>query len=373
MSADPQPDHRPAGPLPSGPTPSGPLVVSADPFLVDEVRRLAAAVGAVPQLVASPVAARQAWGRAPLVLVGADTAGALAALGLARRDGVHLLAASPVAAGVWRHALAVGAETIRSLPDDREVLAEALGACSDGAADGLLVCVTGACGGAGASVFAAALAATAAAGGRSALLVDADPWGGGADLLLGGEGAPGLRWPDLAATTGRVGAASLRGVLPVVDGLAVLSWGRDEPVPVPAATARAVLAAARRGHDLVVADLPRGEDDAVLEALALSSLTVLVVPAQVRAVAAARARLPQLRRSTTDLRVLVRGPGPGGLDADGVADSLDLPLLSSLRAERGLPEWLDQGFGPLRRSRGRLAGACAATLAELDRRTDRAA
>ncbi|WP_282435815.1 hypothetical protein ABFA25_00540 [Mycobacterium lepromatosis] len=29
-----------------------------------------------------------------------------------------------------------------------------------------------------------------------ALPVDLDPWGGGIDLLVGGETTPSLRWPD---------------------------------------------------------------------------------------------------------------------------------------------------------------------------------
>jgi len=346
--------------------------VSADAVLVDEVGRLAAAVGAAPPVVTTPREARPAWSRAPLVLVGSDAAADLAVLSLPRRAGVHLLASAPVAPEAWPRALALGAEAVRSLPRERDVLADLLGACTDGAADGVLVAVTGGCGGAGASVFAAALAATGAAAGRSTLLVDADPWGGGADLLVGAEEVTGLRWSDLAATTGRVAAASLRGVLPVVDDVAVLSWGRDEPVPVAAGAARTVLTAARRGHHLVVADLAH-RGDAVAEALAMATLTVLVVPAQVRAVAAARARLSALRRETADLRVVVRGPGPGGLDGEAVAGSLDLPLLAELRPERGLAEWIDRGFGPLRRGRGPLARACAATMAELDRGADRTA
>ena len=273
MTADPQ-----AGPVAPVPAPLGPLVVSADAVLVDEVGRLAAAVGAAPPVVTTPREARPAWSRAPLVLVGSDAAADLAVLSLPRRAGVHLLASAPVAPEAWPRALALGAEAVRSLPRDRDVLAALLGACTDGAADGVLVAVTGGCGGAGASVFAAALAATGAAAGRSTLLVDADPWGGGADLLVGAEEVTGLRWSDLAATTGRVAAASLRGVLPVVDDVAVLSWGRDEPVPVAAGAARTVLTAARRGHHLVVADLAH-RGDAVAEALAMATLTVLVVPA----------------------------------------------------------------------------------------------
>ena len=52
-------------------------------------------------------------------------------------------------------------------------------------ARGAVIAVIGGRGGAGASVFATALAHSA----TEALLVDLDPWGGGIDLLLGAETA----------------------------------------------------------------------------------------------------------------------------------------------------------------------------------------
>ena len=52
-----------------------------------------------------------------------------------------------------------------------------------------------------------------------ALLVDADPWSGGIDLVVGSEDEPGLRWPDLALERGRIDMAALRQALP----------GRDKP------------------------------------------------------------------------------------------------------------------------------------------------
>lgn len=339
-----------------------PLVVSRDSSFVEEVSRLAAATGAVAQVAATARAARQPWGNAPVVLVDADLAVELAALRLPRRDGVLLVVAAGVEPAGWQRAVAVGAEEVLSLRDDRDRLVDLLGVCSDGLADAPVVCVTGGCGGAGASVFAAALAYSGHARGLSSVLVDADPWSGGVDLLVGGEGTPGLRWPDLAATTGRVSAASLREVLPVVDDLAVLSWGRDEPVSVAAGSMRAVLTAARRGHRLVVVDVARRDDDAVLEALAVATSTLLVVPAEVRAVAAARARLAVLRRSTAQLRLVVRTTGSTGLDVDDVATSLELSPAAVMRPERGLAGWLDQGLGPLRRRRGPLARAAATTL-----------
>ena len=45
-------------------------------------------------------------------------------------------------------------------------------------------------------------------------MVDADPVGGGIDLVVGAEHAPGVRWPELAGTSGRLSAASLSDALP---------------------------------------------------------------------------------------------------------------------------------------------------------------
>ena len=87
---------------------------------------------------------------------------------------------------------------------------------------GAVVGVIAGRGGGGASVFAAALAQSAA----DALLVDADPWGGGIDLVLGCEGETGLRWPDLALQGGRLSYASLRDALPQRCGVSVLSGSR---------------------------------------------------------------------------------------------------------------------------------------------------
>ena len=54
---------------------------------------------------------------------------------------------------------------------------------------------------------------------------------GGADLLLGAETVPGLRWPQLARARGRLGGGMLREALPRLDGLSVLSWDRTDRRP----------------------------------------------------------------------------------------------------------------------------------------------
>ena len=67
---------------------------------------------------------------------------------------------------------------------------------------------------------------TAPGRGITALAVDADPWGGGLDLLLGCADMPGLRWGDLALRGGHVPSDALVAALPGRAGaVAVLSAG----------------------------------------------------------------------------------------------------------------------------------------------------
>ena len=80
--------------------------------------------------------------------------------------------------------------------------------------------VSSGCGGAGASVFAAVLAACAD---PPALLLDADPTGGGLDVLLGCEQLPGPRWPDLRLRGGTLDPAGLLAALPRWGPVAFLS------------------------------------------------------------------------------------------------------------------------------------------------------
>lgn len=347
-----------------------PLLVSGDGALLDELARLAAATGAVAEVVAGPAdiaEVRRSWATTPLALVGADSADALASLHLQRRGGVVLVDGAGGAEALER-ALRIGAEQVCSLPADRDRLADLLGACADGPAGASVVAVVGGCGGAGASVFAAGLAVAAAADGSRSLLVDGDPLGGGLDLLVGGEHVEGLRWADLAATYGRLSASTLRDLLPSVRRLSFLSWGHGSslPVPVPAASMQAVLSAGQRGHDVVVVDVPRRFDAAAESALVQAALTVVVVPAEVRGVAAARPVVLALSRLTSSLGLVLRRTGGSGLDSSLVADALGLPVLATMRSERHLAESVEQGLGPLRHRRGQLGRACSQVLSAVE-------
>jgi len=342
-------------PYPSidAPEQSRPLFVTDDPDVLDDLLRLAAAAGVEPEVVDAVVAARRSWLAAPLVLLDARLAGTAAVAGLSKRPGLVLVAVSADDADVWRRAVEIGAEHVVVLPDAEQWL---VGRLSDAAeptdgshSDAEVVCVIGGRGGAGASTLAAALSFAGLRRGLPTVLLDADPLGGGIDLLLGGEDQPGLRWPDLAGASGRVAASTLRGSLPSVDTLTVLSWDRGDTLQVPVTAMRSVLGAARRGGGLVVVDLPRRVDAAAEVALAHARITYLVVPAEVRAAAAAARVAASIRSTTREVHVVVRGPAPGDLEPEVVAASLGLPLAGYCRAEAGLAAALERGEPPGRR------------------------
>ena len=327
--------------------PARPLVITADPQVLDDLLRVAAAVGVELEVAAEPGAARRAWSAAPLVVVGPDVAVRCARSRLPRRSDVVLLGDDLDDAGVWQLAVEVGAEHVMFLPDAAEWLGAALVESVDPEpASGAVVAVVGGRGGAGATTLAAALAVTGARLGRPSLLVDGDPLGGGIDLVLGGEACDGLRWPDLGATRGRLPGATLSTALPRVADLPVLSWDRGEPVDVPVDAVEAVLDAARRAAELVVVDLPRQVDDTVRLAASLADVLLLVVPAEVRAAAAAARVAARVSSLCHDVRIVVRGPSPSGLTGPDIARSLTLPLQGFLAAEPGLDRQLERGEPP---------------------------
>lgn len=340
------------------------LALLADCELADELLRLAAAAGCELELAPDAAAARLPWARAPLVVLDATTAQQCAGAGLPRRDRVVVLATG-ADEGVWRSAVAVGAEHVVTLPDGEAFLVAALGERVESTDDGgRVLAVLGGRGGAGASVLSAAVAGAAARAGRRSLLVDCDPLGGGLDLVLGAEETPGLRWADVALTAGRVAASALHEALPsagVLPGVTVLSCGRDAVAPRPEAVA-AVLDAGRRAGDVVICDLPRSLGPAAGAVLDRADLVVLVVPAEVRATAAAARVLAAAGPRAAAVRVVVRGPAPGGLTATDVSRALGVPLLGTCRPQPGLSAALERGELP---RRGPLVAAAGQVLAAL--------
>ncbi|MDM4722139.1 CpaE-like family protein [Micromonospora sp. WMMA1363] len=345
-----------------------PLLVTSDEDLLDDLLRLAAAGGVEVGLAPDPAAARSRWSPAPLVLVGSDQAQPCLRARLPYRRRLVLVGRSGRLDPHWEVADLMGAEHVATLPAAEPWLVDRFAECGpDRPAPGgaRAVAVLGGRGGAGASILAGGLAVTAARSRLRTLLVDADPLGGGLDLVLGWERLDGLRWPALADAEGRVDASSLVDALPSRGDLVMLSWDRGDLLPLPAPAMAATLDAARRGRDVVVVDLPRHLDDAALTALQSVERGYVVVPAELRATAAAARVVAAAAPHCTDLSLVVRGPAPGRLDATEVAKALGLPLAGTLRPEPALRRRLERGGAPAADGRGPLADLSRRIITEL--------
>jgi secretion/DNA translocation related CpaE-like protein len=333
--------------------------VTGDAELLDDLLRLCAAAGTEPQVHRSVPERKGSWEEASLVLVGDDAAERCR--GATRRRGVMLVGRDQDDPDVWQRAVEIGADCVLRLPDAESWLVDRIADAAEGVGrPALTVGVIGGRGGAGASTLACALAVTAARAGRRTMLVDGDPLGGGLDVLLGGEQTEGRRWPDFAASKGRVAGGALEESLPRLHDLRVLSWDRGDSVVIRPEAMRSVLAAARRRGGVVVVDLPRRVDEGVAEALAQLDVGLLVVPAELRAVAAAGRVASLVSMVLRDLRAVVRGPYATGLDDRWIADALGLPLVGELPSEPGLSQALDGAAPPGSRARGPLAAFCTA-------------
>ncbi len=350
---------------PVRPGPRLPLVVTADPDLLDDLLRLAAAGGTEVDVAADPAAARARFTHAPHVMIGADQAAPCLRARLARRSRVIIVGHEPAVAAAWEVAELLGAEHVAVLPTAEPWIVDRFAEQPAPAAPGQVVAVIGGRGGAGASILAGGLAVTAVKAGRRTLLVDADPLGGGLDLVLGWERVDGLRWPALTGADGRVDPPALLDALPHRGDLVLLSFARDELEPVPGEAMAATLDAGRRAREVIVVDLPRRLDDAAVLALQAAERTLLVVPAELRATAAAARVAGLVTVHCENVSVVVRGPAPGKLRAREIAKALGLPLAGSLRPEPALCEALERGAAPAADGRGPLAELCKRVLDDL--------
>ena len=340
---------------------TAPLFVTRDETLLDELLRLAAAAGVTPVVAHDGAAALRAWAAAPLVLLGADLADEVARTGPTRRPGVFVVAWGGVQNDLFRVDLAVCAESVSELPRSDTWVTETLTDLGErGRARGLVVGVVGGSGGAGATTFACALAQVAARSGP-AVVIDADPWGPGADRVLGLESSDGIRWDALCRTTGRLSARSLREALPRRGGLGVLTWYAGATGHLQAFALREALSAAQRGHDTVVLDLPRSPDPVVDEVVARCDRLLVVVVPTVSGVASAD-RVCARFADPSRLRLVVRG---SGIEPEEIARVTGIPVVARMSDQRGLGEAVDLGLGPVRSRRGPLARAADEVLTRL--------
>ena len=189
-------------------------------------------------------------------------------------------------------------------------------------------------------------------------LVDGVGNSGGLDLLLGIEDDAGARWPDLRLGEGAVPGADLRAALPATgDGIAVLAAARStvaDPFRLDPQAVSTVLGSLRGSTGVTVVDLP----------LDACGQVALLVPAEVRAAAAAASLVARLVRSRTPVAVVARHRGWSGL---GVAD-LERIIHAEVIAELGTVTRLSRAteLGGLPTSLPRpLLTAARAVLAEV--------
>ena len=311
------------------------LIVSSDADLLDDLLRLAAAADVEARVESDPARARSAWRDATLVVAGADSAAELPSCAPPRRPDVILVSAE-AAGDVYRQAVDIGAQDVAVLPDDQTRLVERMAAAAEPNARAMTVGVIGGRGGAGRE--------RPVRRSRQVRRRTRYPYAPGRRRPARRRHRPG---PGSGRRPGRPMVRLLRpprppeqhalhDSLPAHDGLAVLSWHRGAVEPISAETMRSVLDAAVRGYDLVITDLPRHLSAATTEALSTADTTLLVVPAEVRATVAADRVADTTRRHTSDLRLVVRGPAPGGLKAGVIAESFRLPLAGTIPTDRRL-------------------------------------
>ncbi|WP_394216783.1 hypothetical protein [Brachybacterium vulturis] len=275
-------------------------------------------------------------GEAATVCTVTDAAGLAAGYRSSGRDGSPLLVvadAPDVPTAVWSAALTAGARAVLPLPAGSDEFLSRLAELARPRSTALLLGVVGGCGGAGASSFAARLAAAARAQGPSTL-VDADPLGGGTDLLVEAPALEGIRWRE-AADLGPGDGEALHAGLPRVDEVRLLVAGED-PGPTEQ-TLPPVLSALSALGGTVVVDLGPALVPAAAEHL---DQLLVVVPATDHAVRATARRLRSWQLPSGLAHAAVRRSGP--LGAGEVCEDLGLPLAASFRdCPRGTVPLLD--------------------------------
>lgn len=339
---------------------SRPLLISSSLPLIDEIVRLASSAALEVHVASDVGSASTHWFTAPLVIVGSD---AVVEDVPGRRARVVVIdsqlfdqdsgdSTSRDAAAqrdIWRFAVELGAEHVVELPDGEQWLLDAFRECAEGPTrNGVVVPILGGSGGVGVSTLSVNLAIAAHRSGVRSLVIDADPWGGGLDLLMGVEEKTGARWSDLQQVTGHLPAGHLDAALPKAADVAVLSCARDlsaVETGLTAETMSAVLASARRSHDLVVLDCSRTPEDVLAVVFEQAGLAVLLVGDHVRATAAAARRHSWIRLRVPTVHV-VQANTPRGIASADIERVLGSEFVASVPFVPSMPLRSDEGELP---------------------------
>ncbi|MFP7365079.1 septum site determining protein [Corynebacterium callunae] len=343
------------------------LIAIEDPALHPEAMHVAAATGRPIIESTNPSDISRHFHRASAVLI--DAATAVRISNEQHRDRIFLLDLDPGPSN-WKAAVQIHAQEVFILPAQTAELLAVLGRedSRTPAGAGQVIGVMGAVGGVGASTLAAALARKRS-GLTSTVLIDGVPASGGIDLLMGVEEVLGARWPDVGFNRGTVQAKDVLQALPQSkDTVAVLSTARSKIIDpfqlTPAEISAAIncFMAADTTIDVIV-DLPNTwASSEIMEHL---SYVVLVVPAEVRGVAAAGALKLEIAAFQTPLVVVLRHRGWSGLNVGDVEEILGTDVLAELGTIAKLPKTLEmQGLtGLMPRA---LSATADAIWAEID-------
>ena len=238
----------------------------------------------------------------------------------------------------WEVAASLGAIHVAVLPESEEWLLGHLvyQPLTLGRVIGFIPVV----GGAGASHFASATATSLNALGHITSIVDADPCGGGIDILFGLEQEAGARWSQVGVSPSAGFAESLLQALPQISGLTVLS--------TPDASIREehlteVVSSMREFVDYVVVDFPRCTPESLEFAVTLCDDIFLVATTTVRSCAV----LTYLNQhgTLTKAGLAVRQVPGTGLEPHQVADAAQLGIRAILPHDVRLIEHVEQGLG----------------------------
>lgn len=314
------------------------LVGVADPALHPEVSTIVAATGRTRLDTTQVSEILKHAPRACAIILDPEVAAGVVSHQLAGT--IFLVHADPGPVD-WKLAMQLHAEEALVLPAQAPELLAALGRREKVLhADTFALSIAGAVGGAGTSTLSAAVATQAA----GSVLIDADPRGGGLDLLLGVEEHTGVRWNDLGRATG-LDAAALLAALPEVEGFRLLGPARTQlHHELEPAQLRGV-ADTLGGHASLIFDTA-GVGECFEQAVAHSDAVALVVPAEVRAAVAAHGLARALDAQRIKPFLVVRHRGWSGLSASEIEDVVGAPVVAEIPTVRRLAKRIEtQGLG----------------------------
>ena len=326
-----------------------PVLASNDPILIDHVRSLALAGNASIEVVSSLAELGSYWRGDAFLLLGSDFLEGAQALSKRRNLAVvqwQFDSAAVIPSELWQSALLLGAEHVVALPKADDWLAERLTPIEVVPTNsGRVLAIAGASGGAGASTLAIGLAIAAQKAGNQVLLIDADLSGGGIDLLVGAEAQQGVRWPELAFTSGRMSAETFIPALPKVHGISLLSASRESLVSPTDEAWQSILECAVHAFDCVVIDLGRQELPVCVHPILHRSNAPLwwVVPTRIRAIAATAVCLEHSRSHWAQQEIIVRKVDRS-MSPNDVGRALGTSVRASLPEDSGVVAASEQGL-----------------------------